>query len=39
MTDRIAHRGPDVGGVWSHDDERVSVHLGHWRLSIIGLSE
>ena len=24
MTDRIAHRGPDAGGVWSHEDERVS---------------
>jgi asparagine synthase (glutamine-hydrolysing) len=38
MTDRIAHRGPDAGGVWSHEDERVSVHLGHRRLSIIDLS-
>jgi asparagine synthase (glutamine-hydrolysing) len=38
MTDRIAHRGPDSGGVWSHEDERVSVHLGHRRLSIIDLS-
>ena len=28
MTDRIAHRGPDAGGVWSHEDERVSLHLG-----------
>jgi asparagine synthase (glutamine-hydrolysing) len=38
MTDRIAHRGPDASGVWSHTDERVSIHLGHRRLSIIDLS-
>jgi asparagine synthase (glutamine-hydrolysing) len=38
MTDRIAHRGPDAGGIWSHEDERVSLHLGHRRLSIIDLS-
>lgn len=38
MTDSIAHRGPDAGGVWSHEDERVSIHLGHRRLSIIDLS-
>jgi asparagine synthase (glutamine-hydrolysing) len=38
MTDRIAHRGPDAGGIWSHEDERVSMHLGHRRLSIIDLS-
>jgi asparagine synthase (glutamine-hydrolysing) len=38
MTDRIAHRGPDAGRVWSHEDERTSVHLGHRRLSIIDLS-
>jgi asparagine synthase (glutamine-hydrolysing) len=38
MTDRIAHRGPDAGGIWSHEDERVSIHLGHRRLSIIDLS-
>jgi len=38
MTDRIAHRGPDAGGVWSHESERVSIHLGHRRLSIIDLS-
>ena len=38
MTDKIAHRGPDAGGVWSHEDERVSLHLGHRRLSIIDLS-
>ena len=38
MTDRIAHRGPDASGVWSHQDDRVSVQLGHLRLSIIDLS-
>src|SRR3984885_5567689 len=38
MTTRIAHRGPDAGGVGSHEDERVSIHLGHRRLSIIDLS-
>ena len=38
MTDRIAHRGPDASGVWSHQDDRVSVQLGHRRLSIIDLS-
>ena len=38
MTDRIAHRGPDAAGIWSHEDDRVSVHLGHRRLSIIDLS-
>jgi asparagine synthase (glutamine-hydrolysing) len=38
MTDRIAHRGPDASGIWNHEDERVSVQLGHRRLSIIDLS-
>jgi len=38
MTDRIAHRGPDASGVWSHQDDRVSIQLGHRRLSIIDLS-
>jgi asparagine synthase (glutamine-hydrolysing) len=38
MTGRIAHRGPDAGGVWSHEAGQVSVHLGHRRLSIIDLS-
>src|ERR1700745_363920 len=38
MTERIAHRGPDAGGVWSHEDDRMAVHLGHRRLSIIDLS-
>ena len=38
MTERMAHRGPDAGALWSHEDERVSIHLGHRRLSIIDLS-
>jgi asparagine synthase (glutamine-hydrolysing) len=38
MTDRIAHRGPDSTGVWSHEDERVTAQLGFRRLSIIDLS-
>jgi asparagine synthase (glutamine-hydrolysing) len=38
MTDRIAHRGPDAAGSWSVEDDRVAVHLGHRRLSIIDLS-
>ncbi len=38
MSDRIAHRGPDSAGVWSHEDDHLSVHLGFRRLSIIDLS-
>jgi asparagine synthase (glutamine-hydrolysing) len=38
MSERIAHRGPDSAGAWSHEDERSSVHLGFRRLSIIDLS-
>jgi asparagine synthase (glutamine-hydrolysing) len=38
MTDRIAHRGPDATGTWSHEDDRMTVNLGHRRLSIIDLS-
>ncbi len=38
MTDRIAHRGPDASGFWKHEDDRVTVQLGHRRLSIIDLS-
>jgi asparagine synthase (glutamine-hydrolysing) len=38
MSDRIAHRGPDAAGTWNYEDERVSIHLGHRRLSIIDLS-
>jgi asparagine synthase (glutamine-hydrolysing) len=39
MIDRIAHRGPDAAGAWSHQDSRATVQLGHRRLSIIDLSE
>jgi asparagine synthase (glutamine-hydrolysing) len=38
MTDRMAHRGPDSAGVWSHEDDRVAAQLGFRRLSIIDLS-
>jgi asparagine synthase (glutamine-hydrolysing) len=38
MINRIAHRGPDASGIWTHENERVSIHLGHLRLSIIDLS-
>jgi asparagine synthase (glutamine-hydrolysing) len=38
MSERIAHRGPDAKGTWSYEDARVSVQLGHRRLSIIDLS-
>jgi asparagine synthase (glutamine-hydrolysing) len=38
MSDRIAHRGPDAEGVWSHQDDKVSVQFGHRRLSIIDLT-
>ena len=38
MTERIAHRGPDAGGVWTHENDQVGIHLGHRRLSIIDLS-
>jgi asparagine synthase (glutamine-hydrolysing) len=38
MTERIAHRGPDASGTWNHEDDRVSIQLGHRRLSIIDLS-
>jgi asparagine synthase (glutamine-hydrolysing) len=37
MTERIAHRGPDGGAVWSSPDGE--VHLGHRRLSILDLSD
>jgi asparagine synthase (glutamine-hydrolysing) len=39
MTDRIAHRGPDAAATWSHHSDRVAMHLGHRRLSIIDLSD
>ena len=38
MTERIAHRGPDSAGLWSHEDDRVTAQLGFRRLSIIDLS-
>jgi asparagine synthase (glutamine-hydrolysing) len=38
MSERIAHRGPDSAGTWSHEDDRAAVHLGFRRLSIIDLS-
>jgi asparagine synthase (glutamine-hydrolysing) len=38
MSDRIAHRGPDAKGSWSHERDGVSVQLGFRRLSIIDLS-
>jgi asparagine synthase (glutamine-hydrolysing) len=38
MTERIAHRGPDATGTYSHTDDRMTVQLGHRRLSIIDLS-
>jgi asparagine synthase (glutamine-hydrolysing) len=38
MTERIAHRGPDSAGSWSHADDKATAHLGFRRLSIIDLS-
>ena len=38
MTDRIAHRGPDAAGTWSHQDEPGGHAPRHRRLSIIDLS-
>ncbi len=38
MNERIAHRGPDADGLFSYEDENVSVQLAHRRLSIIDLS-
>jgi asparagine synthase (glutamine-hydrolysing) len=38
MTDRMLHRGPDSGGMWSSEDGGADVHLGFRRLSIIDLS-
>jgi asparagine synthase (glutamine-hydrolysing) len=37
MSDRIAHRGPDSCGTWSHESDGISVQLGFRRLSIIDL--
>src|SRR5262249_8148143 len=39
MADRIAHRGPDAAGSWSHESETLAVHLAFRRLSIIDLSD
>jgi asparagine synthase (glutamine-hydrolysing) len=36
MNSRLAHRGPDDGGVWS--DPANGVYLGHRRLSILDVS-
>src|SRR5437667_2789226 len=36
MRDRLVHRGPDYGGLWSSDD--MCACFGHRRLSIIDLS-
>ena len=38
MTSRMAHRGPDASGTWAYEDDRVTVRLGHRRLSIIDLT-
>ncbi len=37
MANRLYHRGPDAGGIWT--DPQAGVALGHRRLSIIDLSE
>ena len=37
MRDRMAHRGPDGGGVWTSPDHHAT--FGHRRLSIIDLSD
>jgi len=42
MVDMIAHRGPDSSGLFSNNAdnrEKVSVNLGHSRLSIIDLTD
>ena len=38
MTERLRHRGPDDGGIWSGASGDVQVGLGNRRLSIIDLS-
>ena len=38
MSDRIAHRGPDASGTWSHEADGISIQLGFRRLSIIDLT-
>lgn len=37
MSEALVHRGPDDHGVFSFDDQRVSIDLAHRRLSIIDL--
>jgi asparagine synthase (glutamine-hydrolysing) len=37
MTDRLIHRGPDGGDIWTDDD--AGIALGHRRLAIIDLSQ
>jgi len=39
MTNILAHRGPDSDGHYFVDTDKVSIGLGHRRLSIIDLSE
>ena len=39
MTDRLAHRGPDDGGLWLGSGGGLHAGLGHRRLSIIDLSQ
>lgn len=36
MTDRLVHRGPDAGAVWT--DGEAGIALGHRRLAIVDLS-
>lgn len=36
MSDTLIHRGPDDGGYWSDNDQRIG--LGHRRLAIVDLS-
>jgi asparagine synthase (glutamine-hydrolysing) len=38
MTDVLAHRGPDSGGIHMFRQENVNIGMGHRRLSILDLS-
>src|ERR1043166_6452636 len=38
MTERLRHRGPDDGGIWTGGSGNVQVGLGNRRLSILDLS-